>query len=531
MKARGDLVRDYADGSSALREFFQNDSRSSPSAGHLSSIEGGVDSVLVDEKQRYNELLGADERALDNVAALRERDAVAVVTGQQAGIFTGPLYTVYKALAAVQLSERYSSELGRKVVPIFWVAADDHDFEEIRSIRFVDWKARVTTLSYASQEAFEGLSAFDITADGDRLGELVRTLDEETADHEGKEDVVSLLHDSVTEEGSLADWFGRLMLRLFRETGLIVFFAHKPRARQLAAEVIAEEIQSPGATTGLVNETSRKLASLGYPSQIEKKPNETHFFLYVKGKRRKVLFERDKYYLPDEDTSISRAEMGQICESEPERLSPNVVLRPVVQGAILPTLDYVAGPGEIGYWAQLRGVFERFGVPMARVLPRPHVVLVTGRCAKLIERHKVDLERLVAGRAAPIVEGDTRAGSSSGELVLTGMSEGIISQFDRYLAEISAVDGSLGASAAKLRRKIAYELEKLNRKAGAARDRRAGQTQGETGELSANLLPNNKPQERVFNIFPYLMESGWTLIPRLMQNVDVGRADYQIVYI
>jgi|GEM_PF-136499 len=531
MKTRRELVQDYTNGSDALRDFFQNDFRSSTSARHLSSVEGGVDSALVDEMQRYNELLGADELALNNVAALRERDAVAVVTGQQAGVFTGPLYTVYKALAAVQLSERYRSELGRKSVPIFWVAADDHDFEEIRSIQFVDWQARVKTLSYASQEAFEGLSAFDIPADGARLGELVRTLDEETLDHERKKEIVSFLHDSVTGKGSLADWFGSLILRMFRDTGLVVFFAHKPRARQLAAQVLTEEIRSPGATTEMINKTSRKLASLGYPSQIEKKPNETHFFLYLNGKRRKVLFERDRYYLPDEDTSIDQAEMGQICESEPDRLSPNVVLRPVVQGAILPTLDYVAGPGEIGYWAQLRGVFERFGVPMARVFPRPHVVLVTGRCAKLIERHNVDLDRLVAGQAASVVEENSGAQNSAGERVLSGLSDGIVSQFDRYLAEISAVDASLGASAAKLKLKIEYELEKLNRKAGAARERRTEQSLGETGELSANLLPNNKPQERVFNIFPYLMESGWTLIPRLMQNVDVGRAGYQIVYI
>jgi bacillithiol biosynthesis cysteine-adding enzyme BshC len=531
MKARRELARDYANGTDELGEFFQRDFRSPPSPDLLKDVAQGVDSALVDEMQRYNELLGADERTLNNIAALREHDAVAVVTGQQAGIFTGPLYTVYKALAAVKLSERYSSALDRKVVPIFWVAGDDHDFEEIRSMRFVDWRGRVRTLTYAPPESVEGLSAFNIPADGDRLAELVRTLDEETSDHDEKGEVVSFLQETLSEGGSLADWFGRLILKVFRETGLVVFFAHEPRARQLAAKVLEEETRSPGATTELISETSRALASLGYGTSVEKKPNETHFFLYVNGKRRKVLFERDRYYLPDDDASFSRAEMEQVCVSEPERLSPNVVLRPVVQGAILPVLDYVAGPGEIGYWAQLRGVFERFGVPMARVFPRPHVVLVTGRCTKLIERHNVDLNRLVPGQAASIIEEDDAAENSVGERVLSEVSEGIVSQLDRYLAEISAVDASLGASAAKLKQKVEYQLEKLNRKAGAARDRRAEKTQGETGELSANLLPNNKPQERVLNIFPYLMESGWTLTERLMQNVDVDITDYQILHI
>jgi uncharacterized protein YllA (UPF0747 family) len=223
--------------------------------------------------------------------------------------------------------------------------------------------------------------------------------------------------------------------------------------------------------------------------------------------------------------------MEQICESEPERLSPNVVLRPVVQGAVLPTLDYVAGPGEISYWAQLRGVFERFGVPMARVFPRPHVVLVTGRCAKLIERHNVNLQDMVAGGAASIVVGGAGAEESVHELTLAGTSEEIVSQFERYLEEISAVDASLGASARKLKRKIEYELEKLNRKARTAHGRRADQLQEETGELAANLFPDGKAQERVLNIFPYLTESGWTLIERLVQNVEVDVTDYQVLHI
>ena len=529
MKARRELARDYLNGSAELGEFFQHDFRSPPSADFLNELAGGVDSALIDEVQRYNEKLGADERALENIAALREHDALAVVSGQQAGIFTGPLYTIYKALAAVQLSGRYRSTLGRAVVPIFWVAADDHDFDEIRSIQFVDWRGRLRTLTYTPPDAAGGLSAFDIPADEDRLAELVRTLDEETADRDAKGEIVSFLRETLSGGGSLADWFGRLILRVFRGTGLIVFFAHKQRARQLAAEVLAEEIRSPGVTTGLINETSQKLISLGHENRVEKKPNETHFFIYANGRRRKVLFERDRYYLPEEDTSFGRGEMERLCESEPERLSPNVVLRPVVQGAILPTLDYVAGPGEIAYWAQLRRVFERFGVPMARVFPRPHVALVTRRCVKLIEKRNVNIQDMVDGGAASIVEGNAGAESSTHERALAKASEEIMLQFERYLDEISALDSSLGASAAKLKRKIEYELDKLNQKAHAAHDRRTDQLQGETGELAANLFPGGKPQERALNIFPYLMESGWTLIQRLVQNVDVDVTDYQIV--
>jgi bacillithiol biosynthesis cysteine-adding enzyme BshC len=289
------------------------------------------------------------------------------------------------------------------------------------------------------------------------------------------------------------------------------------------------EIRSPGVTTRLIDEASGRLAALGYGSQVEKKQNEAHFFLYVNGKRRKVLFERGRYYLPEENSSLGPSEMEHICESEPGRFSPNVVLRPVVQSAILPTVDYVAGPGEVAYWAQLRAVFDQFGVLMPRVVPRPHAVLVTPRCAKLLARHNVDAADVVARGEVPSVGGSATSGSSSHEHALVETCAQISSQLERYVSEMEALDASLGKSAAKLQDKVGYELDKLNRKVRAAREERAEQAQGEMEELLANLLPSGKGQERVLNVFPYLMESGWTLVPRLIHTVDSGRTGYQIV--
>ena len=531
MKVRRELAQDYVNGRLELREFLPHDFRRPPEPGFVEEVATGTDSALVDEIRSYNERLGADERAIENVEALRQPDSVAVVTGQQPGILTGPLYTIYKALAAVRLSERHCDTLKRKVVPVFWVASDDHDFEEIRTVRFVDWRGRIRSLSYPFQDATSGLSAFDIPADGELLSQIVRTLDEETSDHEGKQEIVEFLKTVIGKEESLADWFGRSLLKLFRGTGLIVFLPHKRRARELAAEVVAEEIRLPDATTKLIRETSEKLAALHYKPRIEKKANETHFFLYTNGKRRKVIFERNRYYVPDENVSFSPGEMEGICRSEPERFSPNAVLRTVVQAKILPTLDYVGGPGEIGYWAQLGGVFERFVVSMARLYPRPHVVLINRRCAKLIQKHCIDAAQITSGSDAALVDSCSRLERSSHEEALTNTSERIVSEFERYVAQMSAVDDSLGAGAKKLKRKIEYELEKLSEKAVAIQHQRTEQLEGEIAELRATLFPLGKPQERVLNIFPYLMESGLELIPRLLRDVDVERTDYQIVTI
>ena len=531
MEARRDLAQDYVNGNRELRKFFPCDFHRPPDPRFVEKVASGADSALIDEMKRYNRLLGADEQALKNIEALRERDAVAVVTGQQPGILTGPLYTIYKALAAVRLSERYCDTLKRKVVPVFWVAGDDHDFEEIRTVRFIDWQGRIRSLSYSFQDADLGSSAFDIPADGELLGELVRTLDEEAPDHEGKGEIVESLKASLGENESLADWFGRLLLTLFRGTGLFVFFPHRMRARELASEVLAEEIKSPGATTSLMENASRKLVGLNYKLQIEKKANETHFFLYVDGRRRKVLFERDRYYVREENVSFRRAKMEELCRSEPQRFSPNAVLRTVVQGRILPTLDYVAGPGEIAYWAQLGAVFKRFGVPMPRLYPRPRVVLVNRRCAKLIQKHCISVAQVTSGSDAVLVDSCARLEKLRHEEPLTRASQHIMSELENYIAQVSAVDASLGAGAGKLKQKIQYELGKLNEKAVAMDHQRTEQLESEIGELQANLYPLGRPQERVLNIFPYIMEAGWGLVPRLLHDVDVDRPGYQAVAI
>jgi len=531
MKAQQDLARDYLNGRQELREFFPHDYRDPFDPDFVEKAAKGADSLLIDEIRSYNEALGADERTIENIEALREGDSAAVVTGQQPGIFAGPLYTIYKALAAVRLSERHSETLRRRVVPIFWVASDDHDFDEIRTVRFVDWRGRVESLSYTSRDAGSQLSAFDIPADSELLGNLVQALDEKTPDHESKEEVVDLLKTCIGNRQSLADWFGWLMLRLFRGTGLIMFLPHTSRARELAGEVLAEEILAPATTTGLLREATERLAAWGYRPQIEKKSNETHLFLYVNRKRRKVLFERNRYYVPDENLSFSAPEMERMCRCEPERFSPNAVLRTVVQGKLMPVLDYVGGPGEIAYWAQLGAVFERFGAPMARLYPRPRVVLINRRCGKLMQKHRIDPAQIVSGEDAELVGRCSRIERSSQEQALTETAERIVSEFGRYIAQASAVDASLGAGASKLGRKIDYELAKLNQKAAALQDQQAGRLGSELAEMQANLFPLGKPQERVLNIFPYLMESGWELIPRLLRDIDIDRADYQAVAI
>jgi uncharacterized protein YllA (UPF0747 family) len=200
-----------------------------------------------------------------------------------------------------------------------------------------------------------------------------------------------------------------------------------------------------------------------------------------------------------------------------------------VQSAILPTLDYVAGPGEIGYWAQLRAVFERFGVLMPRVVPRPHVVLVTRRCAKLLGKHEIEIAEFLEGGGERFLERMASTKGSSRKQNLVELSGQIMSQLQQYVDEIEALDASLGKSAGRLKGKIAYELDKLNEKARTARKGRVAQVGQDMDELVANLLPYGKPQERVLNIFPYVMESGWSVLSRLLESVDVDRAGYHVM--
>ena len=335
------------------------------------------DEALVHEINDYQARLGGS-----GVVAGNE---LAVVTGQQPATFTGPLYTIYKAITAIRLAGRVQQDTGRPCIPIFWIGSDDHDFEEARSAHFLTKTHEPLTLHYAPSAPVGGLPMFRVPIE-DSLHEQIDQAANATPGSEFRAEVTEFLHDALSAADSLSDWSARLLARVFRDTPLVLFSPHLARARQVAAPAILHEIAAPLTSTRLLNASGDRLEALGYSRQIIKSPEECGFFLEFDGYRRRVHFDGARYVVPEQEIGLTVDEMLALADTAPERFSANVAMRCIVQQRLFPTVAYVGGPGEVAYWAQFKAIFDEHKLAMPLVYPRAQCVLTTSKLSKLMNK-------------------------------------------------------------------------------------------------------------------------------------------------
>ncbi|HIJ65456.1 MAG TPA: bacillithiol biosynthesis cysteine-adding enzyme BshC [Candidatus Hydrogenedentes bacterium] len=443
-----------------------------------------------------------------------------VATGQQPGLLTGPLYTIYKAVTAIRLAARLEERFKTRCVPIFWLASDDHDFEEARITHVLTKRHEPLPLRYEPQGEVSGRPLHRVPAE-ESLHDVIRRAATETPGAEFRSDVETFLHDSLDAADSFADWTGRLLARLFKDTPLVVFAPHLPEARQVAAEVFEQEIACPLASTRLLNEAGRRLESLGFPPQIAKTETQCNFFIEVEGRRRKVFFENERYRAPEENLDLSMDDMFHLLREAPERFSPNVALRCIVQQHLFPIAAYVAGPSEIAYWAQLRPLFDHFGQPMPIVYPRARCTLFTTKTRQLMSKLGLALDDF-AGADETLIERALRAMTRpSGAKAIRRRRRAVHNALAGLSEDLSQHDPTAAAMAGNLDKHVAEQLDRLERTMLRSDKARLDAARKQVARLRNTLCPWRKPQERVYTIVSFLFEHGWGLIQRLIAELDI----------
>ncbi|MBI1321512.1 MAG: bacillithiol biosynthesis cysteine-adding enzyme BshC [Candidatus Hydrogenedens sp.] len=504
------LMEDYRAGTEALSPFFAQSMCATPAVPANAAWAPG----LAEAMTAYQEALHAPKPI--------EGEPLCVVTGQQPGLFTGPLYSVYKAITAIQLAARYERELGRPVIPVYWVGSDDHDFDEVRTAYVLTKQHEPYALTYAPEAAIDQHPLYKVPVE-----KSLHTLADEAArlcpGSEFSDEILAFLHETIDEGQSLGHWFSLIMARLFRDTPLRIFVPHLGAARLGAEPVFRHEIEHPLESTRLANEAGARLAALGYGAQVTKGAEECNFFIDLGGRRRKVLWRGGRFVLPDENTSATQDEMLAMLAAEPDRFTANVITRPVVQQALLPTLAYVGGPGELAYWAQLRQVFEHFGQPMPVVYPRAGAVLTTAKVSKLCK--KLDLRHDALDR--PLTDLEDAA-------VMRVVQHPALEALRKRRPELSALlnslandvaakggkDKTIGERAEQFGAQTLAQLDKLEQSIAQADAAQADAVRAQVRRLVHTLYPERKSQERFYSLAAFLFEHGWGLIPRLLSAMD-----------
>jgi len=466
-------------------------------------------------------LAGAVDDAVDS---LRRQDSVAVVTGQQLGLFGGPLYTIHKALTAVQYARRLAEESGRPAVPVFWLADEDHDFAEVSWAAFAAGGDLVRLRYDDGQpaDANRGPVGRIILGDGilATLDALARRLPE--GPHSAA--LVEAMRATWRPGARWRDAFAATLRLLLPDAPLVFASADDERMKALAAPVLLGEATDWIATHAAHAARTELVETAGFPAQVP--PRRVHLFLLEDGKRLALdpvdpSDPRAGVTVRAGGRRVSASDLALIGRESPALLSPDVVMRPVMQDALLPTAAYVAGPGELAYFAQLGGVYDRFGVPMPIVALRASFTLVEPSIRRVLDVLGVGFAELAGDPVALQTDIALRDGAPALGDSLREADAKVEDALAGARAAVEALDRSLGTAAGAALARSRHALATLRLKAERVARRRADDSAARVARVLAALRPAGAPQERVLSALGLYARYGHRLGTHVGQAIDL----------
>jgi len=341
----------------------------------------------------YHQRLGATAETLAQIAHLNDPKTLVIMSGQQPGLLTGPLYTIYKTISCLQKAQEIRQVFNLITIPIFWIASEDHNPEEATSLFWPDESGNnggYLKLSIRPRRGHFKQPIGLLPLRGKKLASFLEELKKLLSPTSYCQWVEQIIQNSLAQSATLGEWFARLMLTLFSPWGLILIEPNQGAIKRLAKplweKILADD---PLALPKIVDQAGRELERCGFRRQLPHHPQHCPFFLYQGQRREKVIWDGKLFHT--ENQAYSREQLQDLFQLQPERFSPNVYLRPVFSELLFPTLCYLAGPAEIGYFAQIKGVYEYFGLKMPIILPRLSATLHD--CSSCILRDDYPQER------------------------------------------------------------------------------------------------------------------------------------------
>ena len=488
----------------ALTEAAEARRRRRPDAGVAGVIE--------------RQLAGRDAPAAARAAAARLGGArsVAVVTGQQAGLFGGPLFTLLKALTTLGLARRLARECGTDVVPIFWIDAEDHDLDEVRVCHVLD--RDLTHLPITLDiDAPSGASVASIRLDAG----ITRAIDQlraALAPTEFTGEVLDALEAAYVPGVRLVDAFARWLDRLLGPRGLVVFDASDPAAKPFVRSLFAQELDAPGRTARLAADAGAELTALGYHAQVVPVAGSVALFR-LDGSRESIRVDGAGFVTGGRSVGADR--LLRELDADPASFSPNVLLRPLMQDTLLPTAAYVAGPHELAYLGQLRRVYATFDVPMPVIYPRASATIIDHATAKFLARYGVDLARLQPQNDTALNALLAAQLPAAVDDAMTAAERATSERLEAIRAAVPALDPTLAGAVDATRGRMGRELRHLRGKIIHAAKRRDATLRRQFRRAQAQSFPGGEPQERSVAGVYVLNRYGFALIDRLLDDLPV----------
>jgi bacillithiol synthase len=520
------LFLDYLSYSPAVREFYPRPpvfpewiKDEAPRVGYDQARRRKVSEILERQNRQWN----AGPQTLANIDRLK-RGALAAVTGQQVGLFGGPLFSIFKALTAVKLAEQ-ATAAGIDCVPIFWLATEDHDLAEVNHV------------SLASESTLERLAVDshgieDAPVGTIKLGADIEPVLQRATALLGDTEVTTWLRESYRPGETLGTSFARSMARMFAEWGVILLDQSDADFHHLAKPILCQAIERSVEIDEALLARGKALEAAGYHQQVKVTSATTLLFEIKNGARTVVRRKNDGAnggaFLVGEDR-VSAAEILAHIERDPAKFSPNVLLRPVMQDFLLPTLAYTGGSAEVAYFAQGAVVYEKLLGRVTPVLPRFSATLVDAKPQRLLERYRLSLSDLFHGPEKLRETLAARTLPSDLQTRFTEAKAALETSLGAIRETLALLDSTLVDAASNAEEKMKYQLTQLEARAARAEAQRNEVITRHAESLSSTLYPNKLLQEREIAGVSFVARYGPELLRDLYQTIHTDCHDHQVV--
>jgi bacillithiol biosynthesis cysteine-adding enzyme BshC len=522
MESQCILFKEIPDTSKLFAAFLDDFSKVSAYYSHPPS-EAGIDAaareVRLDPQVRREvvEVLRAQNRAFDAGASTEKNidrlasGAVVIVTGQQVGLFSGPAYTLYKAISAIAVAAELTKR-GTEAVPVFWLATEDHDLAEINHT-FFNTRAGLARYELAQREEDAGKRVGKV-----KLGaEIEPVVGAACESLQGSfcEEISRALRESYTAEETYGSAFGKLMKKLLAGRGMIFLDSMDARLHRLALPTLRQALEKCETLGDALMDRSKRLEERGFHAQVKVTREATLLFCDMDGRREPIHRKNGNFFAGK--TSFTREELLSALESRPEDFSPNALLRPVMQDTLLPTAAYIGGSAEIAYMAQNNVLYKEILGRMPAILPRASFTVVEAPIANLLQKYELTLRDFFLGRQ-----------HLRSKLEAKFLPPGLAAQFEKdaealqtllngYKASLEKLDPTLLGVVDSAQEKILYQFEKLKGKVSRAENMRTGVLDRHEKILLDSLYPDRGLQERTECILPLLAEYGLEFLDDLLR--------------
>ncbi len=515
------IFSDFLSYSPAVRKFYPTQ----PDAEHVAAFAKSLprdlarQAAVADALEKQNRAWGASEAALENIQRLRA-GAFAVVTGQQVGLFGGPLLALFKVGSALALAKQVEA-LGVECVPVFWLASEDHDLAEVNQslllthdFQLVPFKAATSGIEDAPVSTIRFAAGTN-----DAVRQAAELLGESLA--------ADYLRESYVEGETFSNAYAKLYTRIFGEHGLILLDPADPELHRIAAPLFADAIRRTAEIDDALLARNRELQAENHHEQVKVTAESTPLFALVEGARVPIHRSNGQFKLGRE--VVSGDELQRRVEAAPENFSANVLLRPVLQDYWLPTLAYIGGPAEVAYFAQAAVVYEKLLGRITPILARMSATLVEPRIERLLTKYHVDLPELFHGECQlrdcmaarslpPELRQDFEQARRAVEVAM-----------QRASGSLQKLDPTLVEAATRASSKMSYQINRLEKRAAQAELRRTEIITRHAAQIENAVYPHKTLQEREIAGLYFYAKYGPELVNRLVELAQTRCPEHKVL--